>query len=166
MHDGLGGGRHHLGRDPVRGAVLRAGHGGLADGAAARPREGLAPGVAHVGPLASHVGLVHFDRAGERVALAVVLVRKRLADAVRQEPGRLLGDVQVAVQLHAALALQRRGEQVDRQYPGAVAEGRALQGGPHPHAEPLAARTHPAAPRHRLVVVAAHLGGPALWAPR
>ena len=91
--------------------------------------------------LAADIGLVHLHRAREQALLRLPAP----ADAMRQMPGRLLRDAQVAVQLHARDALQRGGQQVDRDGPHLVAQ--------------LAVRHHAAgAHREALVAAAAAVG--------
>ena len=58
-----------LGGNAVGGPVLDADHGLLADGAAAGVRQFLPLGVRHVLALATEVGLVRLDGAGERLVL-------------------------------------------------------------------------------------------------
>ena len=52
---------------------------GLADGAASR--SGLRNGLAHVGPLAAHAGLVYLDRAGEQTTSLPDLVPRSPSQA-------------------------------------------------------------------------------------
>jgi len=148
--------RNHLIHRPI----LRADDCRLTDRAASRQLLPLR--LWHVRPFSAHVRLVHFHRASE----GIILVGERLADAVREEPGRLLRYVQVTMQLHAALTLQGRGEQVDGDHPNLIAERRALQRRTHPDAEPLAALTLRAAPRHGPMIVAPHVERATMRTPR
>ena len=150
----------YLGGNLVSGAVLRAEHGGLADCSAAGQLPALRP--RHVGAATAHVRIVYLNRASEgRGGIA-----ECFPDTVCEEPCGLLGDLQVAVQLHAALSFQGRGEEVDCDYPYLIAKGRTLHRGGYADAEPLAAFTLGAPPRHRLVIVAPDIERATVQTPR
>lgn len=87
------------------------------------PRQGLAPGVAHVALAAAHVSLVHFDRTREQVAVSR---RQGLADAVSHVPRGALRHVDIAVELHAAEALQVRRHEEQGVQPVQVSDVRRL----------------------------------------
>ena len=87
--------------------------------------------------LAADVGLVDLDGAGE--GRAGDLGPAGLADAVGQVPGGLLGDGEVAMQLHGGDALEAGGEQVDGHDPDLAAELGVVHEGVGLHREVLAA---------------------------
>ena len=109
---GLG---NDLGADLVRVPVLHADDRRLTDRAPARARQFLPLGVAHVLPLAAHVGLVDLHRAVK--GLFVAIFAPRLADAMQHEPRRALRDANIPMQLHAGDGLEGRDAQVDRDGP-------------------------------------------------
>ena len=92
----LVGGRNHLRVHLVRLAVLRDDHGDLPDASAF---EFLALGKAHVLSLAAEISLVNFDWSREWRE-EILVVGRRLKDALRDVPSRLLRHFQVAAQLH------------------------------------------------------------------
>ena len=103
----------------ARGAVFDASDGDLAD----RPTASVeALALVLVAFLAADERLVHLDRASELFALVIPC----FAQAVREVPRGLLRDPEVAVELHAAHALEVRGEQVGRERPRLVPEVRAF----------------------------------------
>ena len=90
------------------GPVLDTRHGHLVHSPTARELLPLR-GVHVLGP-AAHERLIGFDRTSER---AMERCCPCLTDAVQHEPGRLLRDLEVAVELHARHALETGEAEVD-----------------------------------------------------
>ena len=76
-------------------------------------------------PLASHVGLVHFDWPIK--GTVIVAVVECLANALEHVPGGFLRDPDLQVQLHAGDALEAGQVQVDGVHPLAERQLRILQ---------------------------------------
>ena len=85
--------------------------------------------------LAADVGLIGLNRTIERDGVRF----PGAPDAVREVPGGLLRDAEVAVQLHARYALEVGGEQVGRDRPRAQRQLRAVHDAPS-----LDRKVHPA----------------------
>ncbi len=129
--------------DLIRLAVLRAHDRRLADRPAARVRQFLALRVAHVLPLAAHVGFVHLDRPREQLAVLGQCGTQSLS----QKPGGLLGDSQVAVELHARHALEAGHDQERGDNPVLIADLGAFHDRARLGAESLRADPFPASER-------------------
>ena len=135
--------------DLIRLAVLDAGDEALGDLVnAAAARQLLTLTAVHVLRLAA-------DECFVRLNWSLKLhppAGERFAETVRQVPRRPLRDVQLAVQLHAADALQVRRHEVDGDGPSLESELAALEHSAGPDAEPFPAAFLAAAVRHRLVL--------------
>ena len=125
------------GTHPVGGAVARAGDNRLADRPAALEGLALAPG--HVLAQTAHINLVDLDRTRH----AGGCPGPGLAQPLGQEVRRFLGDAEVAVQLHARYALERRRPEIDRDGPFLQTDPGTVHHRPAAHAEIAPA---PAAP--------------------
>ena len=124
---------NHFRAYPVRLPVLHAHHGNLAHGTTSR-LEPLGPVLVPL--LAAHVGFVYFNRSPE----GNPVILKGLPDSHRQVPCRLLGHVQVPVELHRKDALQARGHEVDGDCPRLATQGRVVHEGVRLDREVLPAR--------------------------
>lgn len=152
---------NHLGIDLARLAVLRAHNRNLPDRTPTSSGQflALALAVAHVAPLAAHVGFINLNRPRERDQ-GVLVVRPSLADALRQITSRLLRHFQIAAQLHGRNRLEVGRKLVDRDKPDLEAQLGALRQRSGLHGEILAA----VAAAIGLRLARLDVERPALWA--
>ena len=137
------------GPDPVGGPVPDTDHGGLARGTPAR--EGFPLGLGHVAPASPEVGFVGFDRTGEGLDTAGV---PGLPEPVKHEPGCLLGDLDIVVELCAGDALEIGHVDVDGEGPLAEGEPGTLQGRAGPDGEVALAVSAPVGHRESVLNLA------------